>query len=768
MKAKTFLGIILFFIFILSATLYSQSNLQGWNVYTCMKEVKDISIFQNNVYVATTGGLFSFNYNSPQTTIKKYTTIEGLLNNELHSVTADNNGNVWSGGVDGSINFFNPSANSWHDIPDIQTSSETSKGINGIFQYGRYMFFATDFSVIKFDVNTQQFVDQPYIYLGQLLAVKTPVNKVYVVNDTVWAATKNGIAFANINNYLPIQSNWKDFTNANSPLINNQTNSIAYFDGKVFFATDSGIFYYNNNVLNPFSPVYNGSIVNGPILNLTVAGNSLYFTTYKSSNNTFRVDLPNISNAQLVFTGVNINTIKPGYNGDLLIGTVRNGVNIYKNGTNNYVLPNGPNSNLDFNIAIDGKSNLWEVSGAPGDGSSSVYKYNGTAWKNYLNSDYPALGTNCCGWIYAFAASDGTIWVGGFGKGLLKISGEIFFRYTDTNSILMYAHGFQSGFDQVSGIDMDQNGKLWVLNNTVDSPIVNFTDSKKYLCPGGNCNSVFYSFLAIDNYNTKWMTLHNSLSGVTGVDYFNESANTGLHMEELSQFGSDISQINHVVKEKNGEIWIATNNGIFIISDPSQVISNPNTPPAMFKMRIIENGLSTPLLENVSCIGVDAVNNKWLGTASHGLLYVSSDGSTLLNRLTHSNSGLIDDRITFLISDKGTGKLYVATPSGLCSFQTVAVQPLSDCDKITAGPNPFIIPNNNLLRISGLVENSSVKILTISGKLVIDFPSPGGKIANWDGRDVNGNLVASGIYIIAGYNQDGSKVCTGKVAVIKR
>ena len=33
---------------------------------------------------------------------------------------------------------------------------------------------------------------------------------------------------------------------------------------------------------------------------------------------------------------------------------------------------------------------------------------------------------------------------------------------------------------------------------------------------------------------------------------------------------------------------------------------------------------------------------------------------------------------------------------------------------------------------------------------------------------MNGSYVASGIYIIVGYNKDGSKVCTGKVAVVRR
>lgn len=768
MKTKTFLKIAILFVFGIYNRLYAQTNISGWNVYTCMKEVKDLSLYQNNVYAATTGGLFSFDYNSPQSTIKKYTTINGLLNNDLLSISVDNNGNVWTGGFDGSINYLSKNDNSLRGISDIQTSNETSKGINSIFPYGRYMFFGTDFSVIRFDVNSLQFVDQPYIYLGTQIPAKSQVYAVHVVNDTVWAGTKFGIAFANINSYLPIQTNWADFTTNNSPLKSNQTNSITYFNGKVYFGTDSGMYYYENNVLNPYAPLYNGTPINGPIINISSAGSSIYFTTYKSSNNTFRADLSNLSNAQLIFSGANINVIKPGYNGDLVIGTTNKGVNLYRNGANNYALPNGPYSNLMFSVAADSKSNIWAVSGSVGDWTkfSGIYRYDGTSWKNYLVDDYPILGTGCCGWVNVYASRySNTVWVSGWGNGLLNIDGDVLHRYDDGNSILKNIGG--PGFVLCWGIDEDQNGKLWVLNSLVENPIVNFTDSIAYPCPGGNCAQAFFTLLAIDNYNTKWMSLHNSQGQIKGIMYFNEQANTGLHMDYL-QIGANVAQVSGVYKEKNGEIWIATNQGIFIIADPSQVISNPNSIPTIYQMRIIENGLSTPLLEAVQSIAVDAVNNKWIGTSSHGLLYVSPDGSTILNRLTKSNSGLIDDRINYLCSDKNTGRLFVATQSGLCSFQTVAVQAQTDCSKITAGPNPYIIPNNNLLRISGLVENSSVKILTLSGKLVIDFVSPGGKIANWDGKDMNGNLVASGIYLIAGYNQDGTKVCTGKVAIVKR
>jgi flagellar hook assembly protein FlgD len=83
-------------------------------------------------------------------------------------------------------------------------------------------------------------------------------------------------------------------------------------------------------------------------------------------------------------------------------------------------------------------------------------------------------------------------------------------------------------------------------------------------------------------------------------------------------------------------------------------------------------------------------------------------------------------------------------------------------------PNPFSVPAEFELKIDGLARNSSIKILSVDGRLVRSFSSPGGRIAHWDGRDEAGRHVASGVYIVVGYSEDGSEVGKAKVTVIRR
>lgn len=752
--------------------LYAQSQYPGWNIYTSFREVKGVASAPNAVWAATSGGLFRFDQAS-LTGISKFTSLDGLLSNELTAISVSRDGNVWSGAFDGSISVYNPSNETWRQITDIRSSTEPSKRINSFYQYNNFMFFSTEFCIVKFDIPQFQFVDQPYTRFGNL-AVPSAVYDVFVVNDTIWAATRNGIAYANINTSLPIQNNWRTFTANSSVMKTDRTNCITYFDSRVFFGLDSGMVYYQNGVLNTYEPLYNGNPIQDVVFRMAVSGGEMYFSTYKiypgytADFNIYRVNLANINSAELIQTGQDVNSLEFSSTGDLLIGTVNNGVDVYRNSTHNYVIPNGPYSNLNFNISVDNNSRVWAVSGSLGDWvpRSGIYEYDGTKWFNYTYSEFPIMGAGCCGWVMTYPDRSGNVWVAGFGNGLLKINGSDVEKFDETNSVLQPFGG--PGFVLVQGIDEDNAGNLWVLNNRVGGNIINFTQQIAYPTPVGDPFAAHFTFLAIDNFNTKWMTLHPIEGSVRGVMYFNENTNPRGALIPFQFLGSDISQVNEVVTDNNGEVWIATNNGVVVIPNPEQVINSPGTIPTLFKMRIIENGISTPLTENVLSIDVDALNNKWLGTISNGVIYVSPDGSTLLSRFNTSNSPLLDNRITSIKSDRNTGTTYFGSEKGMVSYKTIAVNPLSECDVIKVGPNPFIVPGTAPLRIDGLVEESTVKILSISGVLVAEFETPGGRIANWDGKDLNGNYVASGIYIVAGFNKDGSKVCKGKVAIVRQ
>jgi flagellar hook assembly protein FlgD len=56
----------------------------------------------------------------------------------------------------------------------------------------------------------------------------------------------------------------------------------------------------------------------------------------------------------------------------------------------------------------------------------------------------------------------------------------------------------------------------------------------------------------------------------------------------------------------------------------------------------------------------------------------------------------------------------------------------------------------------------------LSGTLVRELPSSGGRLVEWDGKDKNGNHVSSGIYFAVAISEDGRQSAIAKIAVIRR
>jgi hypothetical protein len=212
--------------------------------------------------------------------------------------------------------------------------------------------------------------------------------------------------------------------------------------------------------------------------------------------------------------------------------------------------------------------------------------------------------------------------------------------------------------------------------------------------------------------------------------------------------------------DRRGDLWVGTSLGVNIITNLNTVLSSVNP-----QLRIT-NSFSVRQ-QTVNALAVDPLNQKWLGT-NQGLFLLSTDGTQLLATLDSKNSPLLSDQIESLAIDEKTGRVYVGSASGLTSFDTPSILPVESFNGLTIYPNPLVVTDGSkLVTIDGLIRNTDIKIVTVSGKLVREFSSPGGRTAFWDGRDNDGNLVSSGVYIIIAFDQEGNSVETGKIAVLR-
>ncbi len=81
-------------------------------------------------------------------------------------------------------------------------------------------------------------------------------------------------------------------------------------------------------------------------------------------------------------------------------------------------------------------------------------------------------------------------------------------------------------------------------------------------------------------------------------------------------------------------------------------------------------------------------------------------------------------------------------------------------------PNPVRPDYSGWITISGLMENSLVKIADTAGNVICTGRSEGGNFS-WDGCDSTGRRVRTGVYyVLASQNQQGNSGIVAKFMVV--
>jgi hypothetical protein len=216
--------------------------------------------------------------------------------------------------------------------------------------------------------------------------------------------------------------------------------------------------------------------------------------------------------------------------------------------------------------------------------------------------------------------------------------------------------------------------------------------------------------------------------------------------------------INDIQIDLDGAIWIATPRGAAYYFDAG--IVQENNVPSISRLFDLEQ-------ENLTCMAIDALNQKWFGS-TNGVWLMSPDGSTVIEHYVSERFPLLSNNIVSIAIDDKSGKVYIGTDRGLSVLQTASISPVAKMTDLKVFPNPAILPENQFVQIEGLSRNASVKIITVSGRLVRDLKGAGGGSLVWDGKDNQGNWVASGVYIAVGISENGKESGLGKIAVIRR
>lgn len=219
-------------------------------------------------------------------------------------------------------------------------------------------------------------------------------------------------------------------------------------------------------------------------------------------------------------------------------------------------------------------------------------------------------------------------------------------------------------------------------------------------------------------------------------------------------------EVTAITKDKNGSIWIGTDNGIAVFQ-----CSNINEPCDAYLPIVEGNGFNGYLFqkETVHCIEVDGANRKWIGT-NNGAWLVSHDGTEVLKHFTIENSPLPNNKVVSIGIEPIEGDVFLITADEMVSYKGQATEGKNVQEKIKVYPNPVGPTYQGPIIIRNLVNNALVKITDLNGQLIAQTRALGGQ-ATWNGRDQYQHKVASGIYLIFIRDDAGNEKVVGKILI---
>jgi len=731
-----------------------------WKNYTSMYEVRAVAGDGNGYWAATSGGLFYWSL--ADGSFRQLTNADGLRNLDLTAVALDASGNVWSGSSTGYIHVYDPATGSLRTIFDIATAEDqTNKSINAIVIHGDTALICTDFGLTVFRVQKFEFGDT-YSRFGNIPAgTRTAVFSALIHDGKLRACISDGqtynfVAGGDLSNpnLLPPES-WSLLTVGSSATI---PSSLAVFNGKLYAGTSSGLFVEEPSGWTPVAgfPVKAvAAIAASPsVLVIAATDGTVYSLNTQNTTTQLGSQLPSTANA-----------IAAGGAGEPVIGS--SGMGILTLGST-WVshAPNGPNASSFVSVVADHDGVIWGGSGdVTGHG---LYRFNGTTWKNFTVAN-SALPTNS---VYRVAVScDGSLWASTYGSGVVVIArGDTTIDTAKIYSRNVGMTGVPNDHNYVvpSNAVCDGQGNVWMSvilaadKNLLSMRQANGTWRNLPVIYGGVKLTTLNErqaerLLAVDAFSNLWAASRDgTYPGVISLGNAG-SVDSTVAFYLTKNDGLPSNGVKTIVTDLDNDVWVGTDLGIAIILDPS----NPRRSGGIAAYKPL-NGLV------VNTIAVDPLNQKWVGT-TEGAFLLSPDGTQTLASYTVENTAgkLIDNDIKSIAIDRVTGTVYFGTNYGLASLTTAGAEPRQSFGGLTVYPNPFHIPATVPLTVSGLVANSSIKIVSIDGNVIRDVITPGGLIGFWDGKDNDGNDVASGVYLIVAYSEDGSAVANGKVAVIK-
>ncbi|MDT8324278.1 MAG: hypothetical protein RRA94_09210 [Bacteroidota bacterium] len=730
-----------------------------WRTYTDMQDVRDLVIGNAGLWAATSGGVFF----EAGASFTRYTNVDGLSAVDYTAIARGGDDLVVAGSSTGMINVREASG-AWFEVSDIARATEyPSRGITTIAMRDGLAYIGTEFGVAVFDPVRREFGDT-WQKFGSLRA-RLPVLALHFAGDRLWVATGEGVASGDLNSInLKDPASWTAYTGTASGEFGTIT-AMAAIGGGPLIATQNKLFRFDGVDWEEFVGVLPG----GRVRALVRSGEDAMLVTeyglYRVGADAIVTQVGDRVDSPAYPLGTQLTDVAVAEDGTVILAS-NHGIARWVEGSPwDFRKPNGPNSNFIQSLTVDPATGLLWVASGTSAGGSGIYRFDGDQWTNLTVSNTPELLTNAITDIVP--KGDGSLWLATWGEGVLD--------YSPGGSIEAYNNGNVPGFPgvpenadfaAVRTLRMDSRGNLWMLHYNAPTSLLGVHTVEgnwHFISDPTIPTELEVRMFTIDQFDQKWIVVGDP--DFRGILVFNDNRSPSQFSDDtwIRLRASDANVLNAdadvttVTSDLLGDVWIGTDRGLRTVFNPGEPDRVSKT---CFNTRCNIEG------QFITTIAIDPVNNKWIGT-KEGVFVLSADGSEIIAQYDVDNSPLLDNEIQAITIHPETGVAYIATRRGLSSLATPYVQPVTAFEDLRVSPNPFRPGRDERVMIDGLVEGAVIKILSVSGNLVAEIASPGGRVGFWDGRTQDGEYAASGIYIVVAAAPNGSQAATAKLAVVR-
>ncbi|GGK39951.1 MULTISPECIES: type IX secretion system anionic LPS delivery protein PorZ [Flavobacteriaceae] len=756
---KDIFQILLFYL--LTTAAWSQIDYSNnWEDFYSYNNVKDFIKTEDQLHAIVDNAVFTFN--SATGEMSKISSVNGLSGASTSSIFYSTTYKKLIIGYETGLIEIIDNKNTITILKDIVNFNFSgSKQINNITEHNGKLYLSTSFAIVVYDLDKLQFGDT--FFIGNQSS-ETRINQIKIVDNTIYAATENGIYTASVNN-----SNLIDFNNWTHHFLDNFS-SIEAFNNQIYVSKGQTLYKFINGNLQlqkNYPQTINALKASEDYLALATQR----YVYVLDKNDIEKLNYVTNTNQEYYY---NLNTAYFEDN-NLYLGTKEFG--ILKSTTENIpnfeeIHPDGPVSNLPFSISVK-ENHLWVVYGwhdgayAPRGGRYGIDHFNGINW---YNKPYSNINVRDLVRVTFDPNNIEKVYISAYGEGMLIVENdEITTHWTHLNSGLEWR-------TRINGAAFDSDGNLWIANAWVDKKIKKFGTDGSW--SGFDMSTVMtnpalgLNELIVDKTNNIWIG-----SRRNGAFVFNENGNKKRALTTEPTNGSlPDPNVRTIQADNNNRIWIGTQKGLVVFYNAANVF-NDSRVDAEPVIILDDGGIPKKLLGDqvINSIAIDGADNKWFGTNNGGAIKTNPDGKNTIHTFNTNNSPLPSNTILKIAIDEVSGKVYFATSNGIVAFNSNVVTYGETLPEVYAYPNPST-KSNEFITIDGrngthLPKGTNIKILDTAGNLVHetnvneDEELFGGKII-WDKTNLAGTKVASGIYIVLLIDSEKQQTAITKIAII--